>query len=173
MIPEISQEFKDKCKEHGIPLNEGFVFAILIAYKDQVPGLEQFLQEKEFWSYDKWQPYQINLCKTNEDLKPELKVDLFGGVSSDEFSDFLVQLTFRGISGKGHVNNEKEYSIFNADYNVDKQAFVKAKQTLGDIFSLLKCADVIANYYRTTEYASKFANYVGSSAFIMDYKSYQ
>lgn len=172
----INEEFKKLCEENNppIPLEEGFVFAMLWQFKDEIKGLEQYLIDSNIIGYERFQPLQIALCRTNpETLKPELKVDLFGGVSSDEFSDFLVQLTFRGISGKGYVNNELEYSIFDTTLKVDRDAFNHAKIALGDSFSPLKCADVISNYYRTTKFAKKFANYVGSSAFIMDYKSYQ
>lgn len=172
----INEEFKKLCEENNppIPLEKGFVFAIFWRFKDEVKNLEQYFLDRGILEYDEFQPLQIALCKTNpETLKPELKVDLFGGVSSDEFSNFLVELSFVGISGKGHVNNELEYSIFDSSLKVDKDAYKLAKTALGEYFSPLKCVDVISNYYRTTKFAKKFANYVGSSAFLMDYKSYQ
>ena len=172
----ISEEFKNLCAQNDppIPLEKGFLFAVFFTYKSEIKGLEQYFLDRGIFEYEEFQPLQIALCETNpETLKPELSVELFAGTSVDEFSNFLKELSYVGISGKGHLNNELEYSIFDTSLKVDRDAYKVAKSALGDDFNPLKCVDVIANYYRTTKYAKKFANYVGSSAFIMDYKSFQ
>lgn len=170
MTPEISSEFKNLCKEHEIPLNEGFCFAMLIEYRDKVPGLEQFLVDKEFWPYEKWQPYQINLCIVNEDLKPQLKVPLFGFSEEGEYDKFLTLLMEDGVGGRGHLNNELEYSIFNSTSKIDRDAFSHAKVKLKSDWDVDKASRVVSHYYRMTKFAKNFANYVGSDSFIMDYK---
>lgn len=170
MLPEISQEFKQRCKEHGIPLNEGFMFAVMIAYKDQVPNLEQFFIDKEYWPHECWQPYQITLCNTNEELKPELKVPLFGFSEEGEYDKFLILLMEDGVGGRGHLNNELEYSIFNSISKVDRDAFSMAKVKLKSDWDVDKASRVVSHYYRMTKFAKNFANYIGSDSFIMDYK---
>lgn len=170
----INEKFKDLCKENEIPLSEGFVFGIFVDFKDIVPGLESLIWKDDngegILNYERYQPLQINLCTTNpETLKPELKVPLFGEVVDGEYEDFLDLLSQKGLTGKGFANNELEYSIFNTNSKIDRVAFSLAKGKIKN-FSVEKCATVIVNYYRSTQYAQKFANYVGSDAFVMDYK---
>ncbi len=166
----INEEFISLCKENEIPLSEGFLFGIILEFQDQIPELKQFILNEGFFDYERYQPLQINLCTTNpETLKPELKVSLFGGMIDGEYEEFLDLLSQRGLTGKGFANNELEYSIFNTNSKIDRVAFSLAKSKIKN-FSVEKCATVIINYYRSTQYAQKFANYVGSDAFIMDYK---
>lgn len=166
----INEEFINLCKENRIPLSEGFLFGVILEFQDQIPELKQFILNEGFFDYERYQPLQINLCTTNpETLKPELKVPLFGGVIEGEYEEFLNLLSQKGLTGKGFANNELEYSIFNTNSKVDRIAFNLAKGKIKN-FSVEKCATVIVNYYRSTQYAQKFANYVGSDAFVMDYK---
>jgi len=169
MIPDISQEFKDKCKEHGIPLSEGFMFAIMISYKDQVPGLEQFLQEKEFWPYDKWQPYQISLCKTNEDLKPELKVPLFGFSEEGEYDLFITSIVEQiGSTIKG---KDTSYSLFTKE-GIEKNSFYTVKNSVKD-FDLNRLVKSVVLYYGQTMMAKQLGNYLRSEECLINYKTLQ
>lgn len=177
----INEEFLSLLKESGLGNNEkqiarGVHFGLLITLKDKVPGFKEYLLDEEehrpVFPYEDYQVYQINLCKTNPDtLEVELKVPLFQtGVSKDEFDTFLTLLSHYYVTGKGHQNNLLEYSIFDANPKVDKEALMKAKSI--DNFDLDRCAIVISNYYETTKYATKLATYLGGTTFIQDYKSY-
>jgi len=169
MTPEISQEFKEKCKEHEIPLSEGFCFAMLIEYRDKVPGLEQFLQEKEFWPYDKWQPYQINLCNTNEDLKPQLKVPLFGFSEEGEYDSFIVSIVEQiGSTIKG---KDTSYSLFTKE-GIEKNSFAVVKNSIKD-FDLNRLVKSVVLYYGQTMMAKQLGNYLRSEECLINYKTLQ
>mgnify|MGYP007095244089 CR=1 FL=1 len=107
-----------------------------------------------------------------ETLKMELKVPLLGNVVEGEYETFLNTLSNYYVSGKGHINNQLEYSIFDKDGRVDKTAFNNAKAALGKDFDLNKMAIVISNYYESTQYAMKQANYLNGQSFVQDFKSY-
>ncbi len=169
MTPEISSEFKNLCKEHEIPLNEGFCFAMLIEYRDKVPGLEQFLVDKEFWPYEQWQPYQINLCNTNEDLKPQLKVPLFGFSEEGEYDSFITSVVEQiGSTIKG---KDTSYSLFTKE-GIEKNSFAIVKNSIKD-FNLNRLVKSVVLYYGQTMMAKQLGNYLRSEECVINYKTLQ
>jgi hypothetical protein len=176
MINKEYLELLKECNLNNNPKQEakGIHFGFLMTFKDDYPALKDYLldNDREIFPYEEFQMYQINLCTTNPDtLKPELKVPLFEtGVGDDEFSLFLTLLSQYHINGRGHQNQQLEYSIFDSDSRVDKEALMKAKAVKD--FNLERCAIVISNYYETTKYATKLATYLGGTTFVQDYKLY-
>lgn len=177
---KINPEFIDLLKEAGLgntarQIDKGIHFGFLISMLQERPSMKEYMLdgEKSVFPYEEFQVYQINFCKTNADsLQLELKVPLFEvGISQDEFGRFLELLLQYHVTGKGHQNNMLEFSIFEKDSRIDKEALQKAKQAIKD-FDLNKCVIVVSNYYETTKFATKLANYLGGSSFIQDYKSY-
>ena len=176
MINKEYLELLKECNLNNNPKQEakGIHFGFLMTFKDSHPALKDYLldNDREIFPYEEFQHYQINLCTTNPDtLKPELKVPLFEtGVGDDEFDTFLTLLSRYHVTGRGHQNQQLEYSIFDANPKVDKEALMKAK-AIKD-FNLERCAIVISNYYETTKYATKLATYLGGTTFVQDYKLY-
>ena len=178
----INQEYLDLLKKEGLAKTpsqraRGLFFGFLITFKEDFPELKDYLLDEEehraIFPYEDFQVYQIKLCKTNADtLKMELKVPLLGNVVEGEYEMFLNTLSNYYVSGKGHINNQLEYSIFDKDGRVDKTAFNNAKAALGKDFDLNKMAIVISNYYESTQYAMKLANYLNGQSFVQDFKSY-
>lgn len=178
----INQDYLDLLKKEGLAQTpsqraRGLFFGFLITYKEEYPELKDYLLDDEehraIFPYDDFQVYQIKLCRTNADtLKLELKVPIFGNSVEGEYEQFLNLLSNYHLSGKGHANNVLEYSIFDRDKSLDKKAFEAAKTNLNKDFDLNKMAIVISNYYETTQFAMKLANYLNSQGFVQDFKSY-
>lgn len=178
----INQEYLDLLKKEGLAKTpsqraRGLFFGFLITFKEDFPELKDYLLDEEehraIFPYEDFQLYQIKLCKTNADtLKMELKVPLLGNVVEGEYETFLGALGYLNVNSRGHLNNQLEYSIFDKSTKIDKDAFNVAKAALGKDFDLNKMAIVISNYYETTQYAMKLANYLNSQAFVQDFKSY-
>lgn len=178
----INQEYLDLLKKEGlaqIPSQRarGLFFGFLITFKEDFPELKDYLLDDEehraIFPYEDFQVYQIKLCKTNTDtLKMELKVPFLGNSVEGEYEMFLNLLGNYNINSKGHLNLQLEYSIFDKSSKVDKDAFNVAKAALGKDFDLNKMAIVISNYYESTQYAMKLANYLNGQSFVQDFKSY-
>lgn len=171
----INQEYLRLLKDSNLSTNpleqsQGILFGFLIEHMYSYPELENLLFNSGLFPYERFQEYQIQLCKTNSSGNLELIVPLTGQDMQDEYYELCDLLSVYFIGSNGHVNSKLEYSIYD-DYN-DKEALKQAKAVLGQQFSLGRAAVVIANYYETTQFAKKFAGYVGSNNFIQDFKNY-
>lgn len=171
----INKEYLRLLKEKNLSTNpleqsQGILFGFLIENMYTHPELENLLFNSGLFPYEKFQEYQIQLCKTNSSGNLELIVPLTGYDVQDEYYELCNLLSSHYITSNGHINSKLEYSIYD-DYN-DKEALKKAKEILGEQFHLGRAAIVIANYYETTQFAKKFAGYVGSNNFIVDFKNY-
>ena len=171
----INKEYLRLLKENNLSTNpleqsQGILFGFLISYMNEYPELENLLFSSGLFPYEKFQEYQIQLCRTNSSGNLELIVPLTGYDVQDEYYELCNLLSGYYITSNGHQNSRLEYSIYD-DYN-DKEALKKAKEILGSDWSKERAAIVIANYYETTQFAKKFAGYVGSNNFIQDYKNY-
>lgn len=167
----LNSKFIDLCRQYNIPLNEGFIFGVLIEFKDQIPRLENFLQEVEFWSYEKWQPYQINLCEVDVDHKLRLKVPLFSMVSTndnyDNFSEEVVKRVGTTIRAK-----DSSYSLFTKD-GIEKEAFYTLVEKLGGLIDLSKLIEVVSSYYEETTMAKQLGNFLKSEECYHAYKNFK
>ena len=171
----INKEYLRLLKESNLSTNpleqsQGIFFGFLIENMYEFPELEQVLFNSGIFPYERFQEYQIQLCRTNELGNLELIVPLTGFDVGDEYYELCNLLSTMYVGSQGHINSKLEYSIYD-DYN-DKEALKKAKEILGTEFHLGRAAIVIANYYETTQYAKKFAGYVGSNNFIQDFKQF-
>ncbi len=171
----INREYLRLLKQSNLSTNpleqsQGILFGFLVENMCEFPELEQVLFNSGIFPYEKFQEYQIQLCRTNELGNLELIVPLTGFDVQDEYYELCSLLSTMYVGSQGHINSRLEYSIFD-DYN-DKEALKKAKEILGTEFHLGRAAIVIANYYETTQYAKKFAGYVGSNNFIQDFKNF-
>ena len=171
----INKEYLRLLKENNLSTNpleqsQGILFGFLISYMNEYPELENLLFSSGLFPYEKFQEYQIQLCRTNSSGNLELIVPLTGTDVTDEYYELCNLLSGYYITSNGHQNSRLEYSIYD-DYN-DKEALKKAKEILGEEFRIHKAAIVISNYYETTQFAKKFAGYVGSNNFIQDFKNY-
>lgn len=171
----INKEYLRLLKENNLSTNpleqsQGILFGFLIENMGEYPELENLLFNSGMFPYEKFQEYQIQLCRTNSSGNLELIVPLTGYDVQDEYYELCTLLSGYYVTSNGHQNSRLEYSIYD-DYN-DKEALKKAKEILGEQFHLGRAAIVIANYYETTQFAKKFAGYVGSNNFIQDFKNY-
>jgi len=171
----INKEYLRLLKENNLSTNpleqsQGILFGFLVENMYSYPELENLLFNSGLFPYEKFQEYQIQLCRTNSSGNLELIVPLTGYDIQDEYYELCSLLSGYYITSNGHMNSKLEYSIYD-DYN-DKEALKKAKEILGEQFNLGRAAIVISNYYETTQFAKKFAGYVGSNNFIVDYKNY-
>ena len=171
----INKEYLRLLKENNLSTNpleqsQGILFGFLIEQMYTYPELENLLFSSGLFPYEKFQEYQIQLCRTNSSGNLELIVPLTGYDVQDEYYELCSLLSGYYITSNGHINAKLEYSIYD-DYN-DKEALKKAKEILGEEFRIHKAAIVISNYYETTQFAKKFAGYVGSNNFIQDFKNY-
>lgn len=150
-------------------VSEGLFFGFLMSLKDKYPDLESYMLDGQdsVFPYEKFQMYSINLCKVNlETGKNELKVPLFGYSADGEYEKFIALLEENYIGSRGHVNNQKAFSIISEE--AAKEFYtLKAKINPFDINRLVQ---VTVDYYRNTEYAKKLAGYLAEIA-IYDYKS--
>ena len=167
----INSKFIDLCRQYNIPLNEGFIFGVLIEFKDQIPHLENFLQEIEFWPYEKWQPYQINLCETDADHKLRLKVPLFSVTPTndnyDKFSEEVVKRVGTTIRTK-----DSSYSLFTKD-GVERVSFYALTERLGEPVDLNKLIEVVTSYYEETTMAKQLGNFLKSEECYHSYKNFK
>lgn len=171
----INKEYLRLLKQSNLSTNpleqsQGILFGFLVENMQEFPELEQVLFNSGLFPYEKFQEYQIQLCRTNESGNLELIVPLTGHDVKNEYYELCNLLSTMYVGSQGHINSRLEYSIYD-DYN-DKEALKKAKEILGTEFHLGRAAIVIANYYETTQYAKKFAGYVGSNNFIQDFKNF-
>lgn len=148
--------------------SQGILFGFLIENMYDFPELEDMLFSSGLFPYEKFQEYQIQLCKTDEQGRLELLTPLTGFDVQDDYSQLCDLLSKNYVGSNGHSNNRLEYAIYD-DYN-DQQALKTAKERIPD-FNLERAAEVIAYYYETVQFAKKFAGYVGSNNFIQDYKN--
>lgn len=171
----INKEYLRLLKENNLSTNpleqsQGILFGFLVENMYSYPELENLLFNSGLFPYEKFQEYQIQLCRTNSSGNLELIVPLTGYDIQDEYYELCSLLSGYYITSNGHMNSKLEYSIYD-DYN-DKEALKKAKEVIGDDWNKERAAIVISNYYETTQFAKKFAGYVGSNNFIQDYKNY-
>lgn len=169
----INVEYLRLLKEFALTereISEGLFFGLLMSLKDKFPDLESYILDGEdsVFPYEKFQMYNINLCKVNlENGKNELKVPLFGYSADGEYEKFISLLEENYVGSRGHVNNQKGFSIITEE--ASKEFYVlKAKL---NPFDLNRLVQVTVDYYRNTEYAKKLAGYLAEIA-IYDYKSH-
>lgn len=170
----INKDYLKKLKEVNFSnspkeQSEGILFGFLIENMYEFPELETVMFKSGIFPYDRFTEYQIQLCKTNQSGNLELITPLSGYDVQDDYYDLCLLLSHRFVGSTGHVNNILDFSIY--DDNNDKEAIKRAKEILPD-FNLEKAAIIISDYYEKTQFAKKFAGYVGSNNFIMDYKNY-
>lgn len=172
----INQEYLRLLKENNLSTNpleqsQGILFGFLITYMYTYPELENLLFNSGLFPYEKFQEYQIQLCRTNSSGNLELIVPLTGFDNKSEFSNFIEILGNYHIDGMGHQNNRTNFLIFSSDIS-DIEAFSKTKEELGEEFNIDRLAIVTANYYESAEYPSKLKNLLGTKNIISLYKSY-
>lgn len=127
-----------------------------------------FLQNQELEN-----ALRLNLVRYNpESSKNELVCDMYSDkvhINSD-FESFIQLLKDKGLTSKGDRNNPTKYVVITKDTETIN-AFNHAARRL-KYFNIDKLAEVVANYYRTTEMCMKLGNYL-DKAVDMDYNSFK
>jgi 5-methylcytosine-specific restriction endonuclease McrA len=173
----INKEFIKKLKETNLCNNpneaaQGILFGFLISEMNEYPELENLLFNSGLFPYERFQEYQIQLCKTNESGNLELIIPLTGyDVKDNEFDQFISILETHNTSTLGHVNNQTGFSIFSVGRE-DLLAYYKTKEELNAQFNIEKLAIVVSSYYETADYPSKLQNLLGTKNIIGLYKNY-
>lgn len=155
----INTDFIRLCEEYGLDKSHAFHFAILVTFKGDIPGLESYFLdgERSVFPYEKFQEYSIALMEDDiEERTRKLKVPLFGSGRSEVFDLFLDLLKEKNINNFGHLNNQRGFNIFGSD---DRKAF-QILMNKNDGLDIEKLADVVAEYYRTAEFATKLSGFL-------------
>lgn len=168
----INSEYLNALKEFALTereVTEGLFFGFLMSLKDKYPDLESYMLDGKHsvFPYEKFQIYNINLCKVDlETGKNELRFPFFGYSSNGEYEIFISLLEENYVGSRGHVNNQKGYSILTEEA---EKEFYNLKSKL-DPFDINRLVEVTVDYYRNTEFAKKLSGYLSETA-IYDYKS--
>lgn len=173
---KINPKYLEMLKNLKLDTTKGIVFGFLISFK-HIKGLQDFILDDEegkraIFPYEEFQKYSINLCSLNVNTgENELIEPLFDtGVYEDQdYVTFMKLLELRNIGNQGHINSPVGFNIYSTD---DLQALRKTMHMIENC-DLTKLADVVSEYYQTTNYASKLCNFLGSQNVVSAYNLYQ
>jgi hypothetical protein len=170
----VNPQIKLLSEEYGYPLEKVIHFHFLMEFKDEVPILESYLLDgdKSIFPYELFQEYQINFCQvdTNDGVL-KTKFPLYVTHAEDNlWESFRTLLMDKGMTGRGHANRKLDRSIFSKE-NLEFKQLERLNREI-DKFDLEKAAQVIVDYYLTTEYPLNMDKYLGSENFKTDYESF-
>lgn len=155
------ERFLTSILEHDNPAAELLLLALENASKSK------FTYEELISAIDKEKlPLSVQQQITNEFADYRDDVWKYKEIESNDilWKDVKRRLILKGISQKGHINNQLEYSIWSADNE-------EVWNSLDFVDNFDKAIDVIVNYYERGKFRKKLSTYFQSD-FEIDYFSH-